>query len=305
MSLPDLPHDVAGLGLIVLMLGARHGFDADHLAAIDGLARGTARHRPRLARFAGTLFSLGHGVVVIAVALAVSLASTRWEAPSWLEAVGAWSSIVVLLLLALANAAAVFATPADRATSLVGWRCVVFSRLLTADRPVAIAAVGMLFALSFDTVGQAALFAVTATDRGGWPSALLLSLLFLAGMLVVDGVDGAWLAHLVARADRLALVASRTMALAVAGVSLLVAGLGVARRMETKAPALPFADGSLAFGVAVTVIVFLSYVVGQRLAGGAHTRAVPRSIPCETGAAKASASLRPGPGSTPRRSSPG
>ena len=47
----------------------RHGFDADHLATIDGLTRYNARANPRLARMAGALFSLGHGVVVLLVAL--------------------------------------------------------------------------------------------------------------------------------------------------------------------------------------------------------------------------------------------
>ena len=33
----DLPRDFLGLALVVLMLGIKHGLDADHLAAIDGL----------------------------------------------------------------------------------------------------------------------------------------------------------------------------------------------------------------------------------------------------------------------------
>jgi high-affinity nickel-transport protein len=54
---------------LAFVLGARHGFDADHLATIDGLTRGSAHTHPRLARSAGLLFSLGHGSVVLAVAL--------------------------------------------------------------------------------------------------------------------------------------------------------------------------------------------------------------------------------------------
>src|SRR2546423_14708068 len=49
----------------------RHGLDADHLAAIDGLTRFNAQSQPRLARLCGALFALGHGVLVIIVALAV------------------------------------------------------------------------------------------------------------------------------------------------------------------------------------------------------------------------------------------
>ena len=36
---PALPSDFFGLALVVLMLGIKHGLDADHLAAIDGLTR--------------------------------------------------------------------------------------------------------------------------------------------------------------------------------------------------------------------------------------------------------------------------
>jgi hypothetical protein len=47
----------------------KHGFDADHLASIDGLARLQARKgRFALARLSGTLFSSGHGLIVLVAA---------------------------------------------------------------------------------------------------------------------------------------------------------------------------------------------------------------------------------------------
>ena len=60
----SIPTVWAALCGLAFALGARHGFDADHLATIDGLARYSAASRPRLARSAGLLFSLGHGAVV-------------------------------------------------------------------------------------------------------------------------------------------------------------------------------------------------------------------------------------------------
>ena len=101
--MPALPDDGFALVLLVFALGLRHGFDADHLATIDGLTRFNARSNPRWARFCGTLFSLGHGAVVVAIALAVSLLSRRWTAPEWLEMSGAWISIVFLTLLGVLN----------------------------------------------------------------------------------------------------------------------------------------------------------------------------------------------------------
>ena len=71
-----LPHDLAGLALMVFLLGLRHGMDPDHLATIDGLARYNGQNRPRVARWSGCFFSLGHGAIVTLVAafVAASLA---------------------------------------------------------------------------------------------------------------------------------------------------------------------------------------------------------------------------------------
>jgi high-affinity nickel-transport protein len=74
-----LPQDLVALSLLVFVLGLKHGFDADHLATIDGLTRFNSRLRPGLARYCGALFSLGHGVVVVAIALAVSTLARHWQ----------------------------------------------------------------------------------------------------------------------------------------------------------------------------------------------------------------------------------
>jgi nickel/cobalt transporter (NiCoT) family protein len=276
MNPSDLPRDFLGLMLVVLMLGMRHGFDADHLAAIDGLTRYNARARPMLARLAGVLFSLGHGVVVLGVALGVSFLAQSWRVPQWLEAFGAWVSIGVLTLLALMNIAAVLRTPDDEMAQLAGWRSGVFSKLLRASNPLMVMGVGTLFAISFDTVSQAALFAVTAAQFGGWQSALLLALLFITGMLVTDGVNGWWISRLIRRSDQTARIASRAMALAVSGVGLLTAGLGVASR--TLPPVEAWAEGKqLWFGGAVVAVVLCSFALGQQLSRRPSELRVDRS----------------------------
>lgn len=156
----DPRSDFLGLALVVLMLGIKHGLDADHLAAIDGLTRYNAQ-----ARLAGVLFSLGHGLVVVSVALAVATLAQAWRAPHWLASFGAWVLIGVLTLLALLNIGAVLKTPGNETARLLGWRCGVFARLLRARSPATVVAVGALFALSFDTVSQATLFAVSVRAR--------------------------------------------------------------------------------------------------------------------------------------------
>ena len=72
-----LPGDWLSLLILTFVLGMKHGFDADHLATIDGLTRYNARTRPGMARYCGTFFSLGHGAVVMAIALGVSALAGR------------------------------------------------------------------------------------------------------------------------------------------------------------------------------------------------------------------------------------
>ena len=81
-----LPHDIAGLALMVFLLGLRHGMDPDHLATLDGLARHNAQTRPRLARWSGCFFSLGHGAIVTLVAAFVAATLHDGAAPPWLSA---------------------------------------------------------------------------------------------------------------------------------------------------------------------------------------------------------------------------
>jgi high-affinity nickel-transport protein len=274
MNATALPGDFVGLACVVLLLGLRHGFDADHLAAIDGLACHNAAARPRLARLCGAYFSLGHGGVVVCVALGVSLLAQAWRAPQWLDPLGAWLSIGVLTLLALFNIAAVMKTTGDQAVRLTGWRSAAFARLLRAGSPLSVMGLGTLFALSFDTVSQAALFALTASAFGGWRPALLLALLFTAGMLVTDGINGWLIWRLIHRSERTAQVASRVVALAVAGVGLLTAGLTATTRFVPAADL--WAEGKgIWFGGAVIAVVLLSFVIGQRLARAAPSLRSP------------------------------
>jgi high-affinity nickel-transport protein len=265
MNSVELPREFLGLAAVVLLLGLRHGFDADHLAAIDGMATHNAVQRPRLARLSGVLFSLGHGLVVVAVALGVSLLNQAWQAPQWLDSMGMWVSVCVLTLLALVNIAGVVRAPGHEVAHLSGWRSGMFARLLRADHPLTMLGVGGMFALSFDTISQAAVFAMTAAAYGGWRPALLLGLLFTAGMLLTDGINGWLIWRLMHHSERTACVASRTVALAVSGVGLLTAGLALATRVVPAAQ--PWVEGKeLWLGGAVVAIVLTSFLLGQRLA---------------------------------------
>ena len=259
-----LPSDWLSLLILTFVLGMKHGFDADHLATIDGLTRYNVRTRPGLARYCGTLFSLGHGAVVMVIALGVAALAGRWEVPEWFGTLGAVISIGFLVALGCLNLAAVLAAEAHEMVQPVGLKGRLLGSLRHVSHPALIALVGALFALSFDTLSQAAFFALTATQFGGWERALVLALLFMSGMLLTDGVNGLWIARLIARADQVALVASRVMGLVVSAVSLLVAAFGAAKMLSPTVDA--WSEGKeLMFGFLLVAIVALSFFVAMRL----------------------------------------
>jgi high-affinity nickel-transport protein len=137
-------------------------------------------------------------------------------------------------------------------------------RFQRSSNPLLIALIGALFALSFDTMSQASLFALTATQYGGWVDALGLGAAFTLGMLLADSVNGLWISRLLRRADRIALLASRIMGLAVATISLLVAAFGAAKYFVPTVDA--WSDGKeLALGSGVIALVALSFLSARWL----------------------------------------
>ncbi len=261
----SLPTHWLPLAAIVFLLGLKHGLDPDHLAAIDGLTRFNAGRRPLLARWSGLLFCAGHGAVVTLVAVTVATVALDWRAPAWLEGAGTWTSIAFLTLLAAANLAAVLRTPRGEVVRPVGLRSRLFERLVRAEHPVLVAAVGAAFALSFDTISQAVLFSLTGSHVAGWLFAAALGLVFTAGMMLTDALNGLWVSRLVASADARAAAASRVMSWAIALVSLAIAALAAARELS---PALDarLASWGMGLGAAVLAAVALAYLFALRLA---------------------------------------
>ncbi|MFN3883679.1 MAG: nickel transporter [Rhodocyclaceae bacterium] len=270
-----LPNDLLGLSALVFVLGLKHGFDADHLATIDGLTRYNSRVRPEGARYCGVLFSVGHGAVVVATALAVSMLARRWQVPQWLDVFGAWVSIAFLFALGFLNLHALMRAKSNEVVRPVGLKGRFLGRFAQASSPGLIAMVGALFALSFDTISQAALFALTASQFGGWREALLLGLLFMLGMLVTDGINGYWIARLIDRADQVAWVASRIMSLAVVGISLLIGSFGAIRLCLPGVDA--WSEGKESFyGAAVVTVIVVSYLLAMRLSRATSPASLPR-----------------------------
>jgi high-affinity nickel-transport protein len=272
----ELPSGWIAWCALVFVLGMKHGLDPDHLAAIDGLTRYNARNNAALARACGLLFSLGHGLVVVGIAVGVALGVASLQptagaplaapvAPVWLATAGAVVSIGFLTLLGVINLRAVLAAPAGQVARLQAIRGRLLGGVTRAGRPAAVALVGALFAVSYDTVSQATLFALSAAAFGGVERALVLGVLFALGMVVTDGLNGWWVSRWIERTDRLAVIASRVMGGAIGVASLLLAGWGVARLALPQVDAWS-ADRELFFSAIVAAVVAASYLLARRLA---------------------------------------
>ena len=221
--------EMTGMAALVFMLGLRHGFDPDHLVAIDGLTRNSA------SRWSGLFFSLGHGIAVTLIGVGVAVAATKWQPPGWLEQTGALISIGVLLALGIANLA-VLRAPAGGRAALIGLRGRwLTERMARASHPAVIASVGAAFAVSFDTVSHALAFSLT----GGALFAALLGLIFTSGMVMTDALNGLWVARM---------IGLRWMSAVVAFLCLLIAAFGILKYAVPGADAfaMPLAIGSIA-----------------------------------------------------------
>jgi nickel/cobalt transporter (NiCoT) family protein len=187
--------------LLMLILGLRHGLDPDHIAVIDGMTLRHFRERPSLARWAGTLFALGHGAVVTVIAVLVAVLSRSIELPAQVSSVAEWVPVVLLLLVGTINVVALLRN-GQHTHAIKGWRYYFLpKRLRETSHPLGIFAIGVLFALVFDTTTQAAAWGLAAAGSHGVSGALLIGILFSAGMVATDTLDSRLLTNLLQRTD--------------------------------------------------------------------------------------------------------
>lgn len=203
---------------LVFLLGIRHGFDVDHIAAIDGLCRLNVGERPRLAKRSGLLFSIGHGLVVTMVATAVAVMGSTVAAPAWLKMSGLWTSVLLLWGIGLLNLLDIRSHSEGRPPRLVRW-----IRLWGRPGPATIIGTGALFAVAFDTVSQVTAWSLAGLLLGGAWFGVLIGAVFTSGMMLSDGANGVWLARVCAWSERDVPGARRAAALSIGIASCTVA----------------------------------------------------------------------------------
>lgn len=227
MSLDLVGHGLPAALLLAGLLGFRHGFDADHIAVVDGMTRARQLHRSYWsARAVGLQFALGHSAAILLAALL--LFGQGAALPPALDGLGMAISTCFLLVIAASNGAHAL-SPGDGVRPLGPVSAALFR--LT-GRQLHPALVGVAFAMSLDSMGQAAFFAARGGDISGIGAVAAMALVFGAGMTVADATNGLLLSGFAQRSDRLARHASRFSSGFIALIALLAAGAGLLRVQE-------------------------------------------------------------------------
>ncbi len=209
-----------GIGLTAYMLGMRHAFDADHIAAIDNTTRKFMEDGQKPVSV-GFWFSLGHSSVVFGLCLLLSfgvraLAGQVEDSDSTLQTtfglIGTLVSGVFLVLIGVINLFVL--------RKILG----VFRRMKQGEyseqeleehlhkrgfmnrflgkitksikKPWQMYPLGILFGLGFDTATEVSLLVLAggaAAFALPWYAILCLPVLFAAGMTLLDTIDGCFM----------------------------------------------------------------------------------------------------------------
>jgi high-affinity nickel-transport protein len=285
-----------GTALLAYGLGLRHAVDADHIAAIDNVARKLMQEGKRPIG-AGFFFALGHSSVVIVAATAIALTAGGIQSrfPGLMEfgsAVGTAISASFLLAIAVLNSVVLVAVyrrfrqagrdgGADQRQleSMLGQHgffARLFRRLFRlVARSWHMYPLGLLFGLGFDTASEIGLLGIAAAEAAKGLSVwaiLVFPVLFTAGMSLIDAGNGVLMvgAYGWAFADP---VRKLTYNLTVTGISVLVAmvigGIEAAGLIADKLglaggpwDIISAAAGDIGvFGYAIVALFVLSWLV--------------------------------------------
>jgi len=205
---------LAGLGIVCYVLGLRHSFDCDHIAAIDNTTRKLI-HQGKRPSTVGMWFSLGHSTVVVALIVALIFVSrfVMGAIPA-LESggavIGTLVSGVFLILIGLTNVTIVLSiygmfkaaqegrmdeAQLEETLDNRGFMNRFFKPLFNlVSEPWQIYPIGVLFGLGFDTATEVALVAISvgvgvSNSVPLW-MILVLPFMFTCGMVLVDTSDG-------------------------------------------------------------------------------------------------------------------
>lgn len=211
-----------GLGLTAFLLGARHAFDADHIAIIDNTARKLVGDG-RSAVGTGFWFALGHSTVVFGLSVLLALGVKTLAGPvadqdssmqHTLGVIGTLAAGSFLIVIGLMNLTALLGIihiwrhmkagdfdeeALEHHLHHRGFLARIFRRTTQKiTRPWHLYPAGLLMGLGFDTATQIALLVLaggTAAFALPWYAIMVLPILFAAGMTLFDTADGVFMAQ--------------------------------------------------------------------------------------------------------------
>ena len=252
--------------LLMLVLGLRHGLDPDHVACIDGLTWRAMQHGRHHSPWVGTLFAIGHGLLVTMVAVVFSQVGRVVEVTSNWARLFDWVPTALLLLVALLNVrqlcSSTQAAPMSLKLRLIPpW-------LRDHAAPWAVVLTGALFAAVFDTATQASAWGYVAGQQGGrCIAALVAGLVFTTGMGVTDTIDGRllWRIGRHAGGQQLTLRFRRTLGWLVVAISCGVAAFNIGKALAPQFQISDFAFSAAGFSlVALIAVMPLMWGLNQR-----------------------------------------
>jgi high-affinity nickel-transport protein len=287
-----------GSALLAYVLGLRHAFDADHIAAIDSVVR-KLMQEGKAPYSVGFFFSLGHSTIVVLASVAIAGAASALQAKLAAfhdigSLIGTLVSASFLLAIGIANLLVLRGV----------WAALVRVRrgepiadesldaLLTGGGPLArifrpvfrvvtrswhMYPVGFLFGLGFDTATEVGLLGISANQAAqglSFWTILVFPALFTAGMSLMDTTDSV----LMTRAYGWALLLpvrklwyNLTMTAASVAVALFIGGVEaygvVGDKLKLEGSVLntviALTDNFSRFGFAVVFVFFTSWAVSS------------------------------------------
>jgi len=255
---------------LTLVLGLRHGLDADHLSCIDGLTRFNHSLGRRIAPWCGTLFSVGHSLMIVLVATAIGLLARDFEPPAIFDTMATVVVVSLLLLIGTMNIWNLLNARPGEAVSLAGVKNRFLPKFVSrTSNPLAIVLIGFCFALAADTLSQAALFGIAGSAAHNYPGLFptFLGLLFMVGMVTTDSLDGQIVYRMLSMASRTAWIATRITGWIVVALAY---GVALYEIVNLLAPDLSV-DSEL-----LGVVVFCVFLVGFGLTITLAKRGQPR-----------------------------
>jgi len=186
--------------LMLLILGLRHGLDPDHITVIDNYTYRLHENKNTWSRWVGTLFTLGHGVMVTLIALTLSYLKNRFEVPSWVDFLLNWLPMVLLLIMGIGNVISL--SQAKIGNSLNVKKHLIPKFLDKNLNPFTVFLTGLIFGFIFDTSSQIAAFGLAVSGTHHWLFSVIGGVVFSTGLIFTGTVDSYLLSKLLKTFDR-------------------------------------------------------------------------------------------------------